>query len=240
MVELNRYCWCLNMLKHHHFDDLNQCVGWLNCRDEWFPVRLRQDAAEGKPAATVGCARQAVFPRCVTLLFGFCILAPEMLFFFWRISNLTGRKYPPLIKHGNGNSSIYSRWFFPLNRHFGFSTAMFDYQRVVVMFPQSTGALQGRWWLGFETRRTCSNLANCSEFLRFFDLFILAQGTTVALLWVFTGNEKYLWISAGCLETNQRQKGPARQCLLCLFWFQVCLFEDVGEIFHYQFWDELI
>jgi hypothetical protein len=161
-------------------------------------------------------------------------------FFFWRISNLTGRNYPPLIKHGNGNSSIYSRWFFPLNRHFGFSTAMFDYQRVVVMFPQSTGALQGRWWLGFETRRTCSNLANCSEFLRFFDLFILAQGTTVALLWVFTGNEKYLWISAGCLETNQRQKGPARQCLLCLFWFQVCLFEDVGEIFHYQFWDELI
>ena len=139
MVELNRYCWCLNMLKHHHFDDLNQCVWWLNCRDEWFPVRLRQDAAEGKPAATRWVRQAGRFPSMCDASLWFLHFGPEMLFFFLRISNLTGRNYPPLIKHGSGNSSIYSRWFFPLNRHFGFSTAMVDYQRVVVMFRPCRG-----------------------------------------------------------------------------------------------------
>ena len=59
MVELNCYCWCLDMLKHHHVDDWNQCLWWLNCC-AWMgkPARPRQDAAEGKHAATLGCARQ--------------------------------------------------------------------------------------------------------------------------------------------------------------------------------------
>ena len=75
MVELNRYCWCLDMLKHHHFDDLNQ---W------WMVSRQAPARCSGRQACRDRWVRQAGrFPSmCDASQNGFCILAQRCCFFF--------------------------------------------------------------------------------------------------------------------------------------------------------------